>query len=52
MSVVEDPVCGMEFTEEEAETLGAETHEHEGETYYLCSPTCLETFQEEPDVYL
>lgn len=52
MSVVEDPVCGVEFTEEEAETLGAETVEHEGETYYVCSPTCAGELESDPEAYL
>ncbi len=43
-----DPVCGMEFTVEEAESLGAETLEHGGNTFYFCCPTCKAEFVASP----
>ncbi|HVL48803.1 MAG TPA: transcriptional regulator [Candidatus Thermoplasmatota archaeon] len=38
--MIVDPVCGMEFTEEEAETLGAERLVKDGKTIWFCSPAC------------
>lgn len=35
-----DPVCGMEFAPEDAETTVTEN----GETYYFCSESCKESF--------
>jgi Cu+-exporting ATPase len=39
-----DPVCGMTVNEQKP----AGSHEHEGVTYYFCSPRCLERFKSEP----
>lgn len=43
-----DPVCGMEVDEKSANW----TMEYEGQTYYFCSPGCLNAFEEEPEKYL
>jgi len=40
-----DPVCGMRTDDSEPSTT------HDSETYYFCSQTCKETFQEKPDEY-
>jgi Cu+-exporting ATPase len=45
---VVDPVCGMRIVADEA----AGRHEHRGETYYFCSPQCLEQFKADPARYL
>src|SRR5215207_4854328 len=45
---VRDVVCGMTIAPENA----AGTVEHEGETYYFCSPSCLEKFRADPKRYL
>lgn len=43
-----DPVCGMRVSPESA----AGTHEYKGETYYFCSPGCLDKFRTDPEKYL
>lgn len=43
-----DPVCGMQVEEATAQW----TSEHEGKTYYFCSPGCKKSFDEEPMKYL
>ncbi|WP_096391773.1 permease [Halopenitus persicus] len=40
-----DPVCGMRTDD------GGPSATHDGETYYFCSKTCKETFEEAPDEY-
>ena len=45
---VKDFVCGMEFDDEKAKA----TLDHEGKTYYFCSPGCKEKFKKEPCKYL
>ena len=45
MPDVRDPVCGMEFPEEEAEALGAEVLTVAGKRHYFCSPTCRRQFE-------
>jgi Cu+-exporting ATPase len=47
MATVRDPVCGMDI--DPANAAGSE--EHEGTTYYFCSPGCHERFKEEPQRY-
>lgn len=42
-----DPVCGMEVNEE-----NAATSQHEGKTYYFCSPGCKAAFDENPHKYV
>jgi len=46
--MVIDPVCGMEIEPEDA----AGWHDHQGQRYYFCNPSCLENFRAEPDKYL
>jgi Cu+-exporting ATPase len=43
-----DPVCGMDVTPEQA----AGSLEHEGRTYFFCSPRCVEKFSATPEKYL
>jgi Cu+-exporting ATPase len=43
-----DPVCGMEVDPNNAEW----TAEHEGLTYYFCSPGCKAEFENNPEKYL
>ena len=40
--MAKDPICGMEVDEKTALRL-----EHEGETYYFCSPSCRDRFLSE-----
>ncbi|HEX4999017.1 MAG TPA: YHS domain-containing protein, partial [Terriglobia bacterium] len=48
MSSTVDPVCHM--TVDPAESAGS--HEHDGRTYFFCSPHCLEAFKSDPRQYL
>jgi Cu+-exporting ATPase len=43
-----DPVCGMTVNPDSA----AGSYEHNDETYYFCSPHCLEKFRKDPDTFL
>ncbi len=43
-----DPVCGMEANKEDA----AAKTEHGGTTYYFCSTTCRDKFEDSPEKYL
>jgi YHS domain-containing protein len=43
--LVEDPVCEMQFEEEEAFA----TLEFGGKVYFFCSETCRKSFEEEPE---
>jgi len=43
-----DPVCGMEVDPRTA----AGSSEHNGQTYFFCSPQCLEQFRTAPGQYL
>lgn len=45
--MAKDPVCGMEVAPESA--FG--TREHGGETFYFCSKSCVDTFDEDPHRY-
>ena len=42
-----DPVCGMELDPEKA----AGTRVATGETYFLCSQTCVDAFDRNPAMY-
>jgi Cu+-exporting ATPase len=42
-----DPVCGMQVDEMQAKA----TAQHQGRTFYFCSPECRQQFQQEPDRY-
>ncbi len=46
--MAKDPVCGMDVDENNP----AATSEYEGVTYYFCSPTCKEEFEEDPEEYI
>jgi len=43
-----DPVCRMKITPDEA----VDSVEHNGQTYYFCSPGCADRFRQNPDKYL
>jgi YHS domain-containing protein len=45
---VHDPVCHMDIRP--ADAVG--TSEHEGQTYYFCSPGCKKDFDEDPAAIL
>ncbi len=45
--MAKDLVCGMEVDEK-----GAVKIEHEGETYYFCSPNCMKKFEKNPNQYI
>ncbi|NIM65859.1 MAG: YHS domain-containing protein [Candidatus Latescibacteria bacterium] len=47
MSKHTDPVCGMEVDEEDA---GGKS-QHQGRTYYFCSESCQNKFEQEPEKY-
>lgn len=48
MAEHKDPVCGMQV--EEAEAAGRS--QHDGETYYFCSTSCKERFDQSPSDYI
>ena len=43
-----DPVCKMQVDEATAKW----TSEHQGTTFYFCSPGCKHEFDEHPDRYV
>ena len=45
---VVDPVCGMTISPDDA--VGHV--DHQGQTYYFCSESCLEQFRDDPDRFL
>ena len=45
--MVKDPVCGMEIELQDA----AGSREHMGQTFYFCSPKCVEKFDADPHRY-
>lgn len=45
--MAKDPVCGMDVDESSAPA----TSEHEGLTYYFCSPGCKREFDANPEKY-
>lgn len=45
---MKDPVCGMDVDPAEA----AGSYEHGGQTFFFCSPGCLEKFRTQPEKYL
>ena len=47
-NTVVDPVCGMYVDPQKARG----TAEHQGQTYYFCSPRCAERFEAGPEKYL
>ncbi len=42
-----DPVCGMDVDPKTAK----HTAQHEGKTFYFCSPGCKKTFEADPHRY-
>jgi len=45
---IKDPVCGMMVEPQKS----AGKAEHDGKTYYFCSPRCKERFEKEPEKFL
>ncbi|HXH11447.1 MAG TPA: YHS domain-containing protein [Alphaproteobacteria bacterium] len=45
--LAKDPVCGMYINEQQA----VAKHEYRGETFYFCSPGCLQEFARNPSRY-
>ena len=45
--MAKDPVCGMQVNEQQA----AGRREYEGQTYYFCSPSCQQRFEQDPQRY-
>lgn len=45
---VRDPVCGMEIDPKQATA----SIQHEGQTFYFCSPACKGAFEKNPSRYL
>lgn len=45
--MVRDPVCGVEFEEQEARV----TAEYEGQIYYFCCKDCRDEFLRQPEAY-
>ncbi len=45
--MVKDPVCGMEIEPQDA----AVSRKHMGQTFYFCSPNCVEQFDADPHHY-
>ncbi len=45
--MTKDPVCGMQIDEKQA----AGKSEHQGQTFYFCSPGCKQKFDETPEQY-
>lgn len=43
-----DPVCGMDIDPASAVAVTL----HAGKTYYFCSGSCLDKFEQSPDEYL
>ena len=46
--MAKDPVCGMNFRDEEAEA----TFMYKGKTYYFCSEACKEEFEQAPQDFI
>ena len=47
LRMAKDPICGMTVNEKTARLKS----EHEGTTYYFCSPQCKKTFDGNPRKY-
>jgi YHS domain-containing protein len=45
--MAKDVVCGMEVDEQQA----AGRREYQGRTYYFCSPSCQQRFEDDPRRY-
>lgn len=46
--MAKDPVCGMDVNAATA----TQKADHEGQTYYFCSPGCRKAFEADPKKYL
>lgn len=46
--IFKDPVCGMEVSYETAQARS----EYDGRTYYFCSMSCKEEFDQNPEKYM
>jgi len=44
-----DPVCGMEITRGDPDTL---ISYYNGQPYYFCAPCCIKAFERNPERYL
>ena len=42
-----DPVCGMDVNESQA----AGKSDYKGKTFYFCSPSCKQKFDQNPEQY-
>src|SRR5512146_2099623 len=45
--MVKDPVCGMDLDPQSAFA----TRQHMGQTFYFCSPSCVDQFDADPHQY-
>jgi YHS domain-containing protein len=45
--MTKDPVCGMQIDEKQA----AGKSDYKGQTYYFCSSSCKQKFEQKPDQY-
>lgn len=45
--MAKDPVCGMDVNERDASA----TAQHQGRTFYFCSPACKQRFDQNPEQY-
>jgi YHS domain-containing protein len=45
--MAKDPVCGMQVNEQQA----AGKSEYQGQTYYFCSASCKQQFDQNPERY-
>lgn len=43
-----DPVCGMDVDQQKA----ADSSDYQGRTYYFCSQSCKERFDQNPQQYV
>ncbi|HKX28021.1 MAG TPA: YHS domain-containing protein [Blastocatellia bacterium] len=48
MAAHTDPVCGMQVNEQQA----AGKSQFQGETYYFCSQSCKNKFDQNPQLYI
>lgn len=45
--MTKDPVCGMQIDEKQA----AGSSQYQGQTYYFCSASCKQKFDQNPQQY-
>ena len=46
--MTKDPVCGMQIDEKQS----AAKSDYNGQTYYFCSPSCKQKFEQDPVQYV